>query len=64
LPEGGGALIARLFLPFATAVANGPEQDAEPMREAVREMQAKLAAEDERQVERLRAALGDLGDLP
>ena len=48
LSEGGGALIARLFLPFATAVANGPEEDAAPMREAVRDMQAKLAAEDER----------------
>ena len=64
LSEGGGALIARLFLPFATAVANGPEEDAAPMREAVREMQAKLAAEDERQVEQLRAALDDLDELP
>jgi hypothetical protein len=63
LSEGGGALIVRLFLPFATAVARGPEQNARPMREAVREMQAKLAAEDERQVEQLRAALDGLDEL-
>jgi hypothetical protein len=62
LSEGAGALIARLFLPFATAVANGPEEDAAPMREAVREMQARLAAEDERQVEQLRAALDGLDE--
>jgi hypothetical protein len=39
LSEGGGALIARLFLPFAWAVANAPDEDARPMREAVHDMQ-------------------------
>lgn len=64
LSEGGGALIARLFLPFAIAVANGPEEEAGPMREAVREMQARLDAEDERLLQELRAALDDADQLP
>ena len=65
LSEGGGALIARLFLPFAIAVANAPEDDATtPMREAVAEMRAKLDAEDERLLEELRAALDDADQLP
>ena len=64
LSESAGAVIMRLFLPFATAMAHGSEEDAEPMREIVREIQAKLDAEDERQVEQLYAALDDLDKLP
>ena len=64
LSEGSGAVIARLFLPFAIAVANGPEENTGPMREAVAEMQAKLDAEDERLLEELRAALEDVDRLP
>ena len=63
LSEGAGARLLRLFLPFASAVARGPEKDAAAMREAVREIQAKLAAEDERQVEQLQAMLDELDEL-
>ena len=65
LSEGAGAVIARLFLPFAIAGANAPEDDATaPMRQAVAEMRAKLDAEDERLLEELRAALDDADQLP
>jgi len=63
LSEGAGARLLRLFLPFASAVARRPEKDAAAMREAVREIQAKLAAEDERQVEQLQAMLDELDEL-
>ena len=64
LSEGSGAVIARLFMPFAIAVANAPDESSGPMREAVAGMQAKLEEEDERQIEQLRAALDDVDQLP
>jgi hypothetical protein len=64
LSEGSGAVIARLFLPFAIAVANAPDDDTTPTREAVAEMQAKLDAEDEHLLDELRAALENVDQLP
>ena len=61
--EGAGALLARMFLQITTALGTASQTDAEGLAEAMRAMREKLEAEDERQVEALRAELADF-DFP
>jgi hypothetical protein len=60
LSEGGGALLARMFLQVTTALGAAAGQDAQDLAEAMRSMREKLEQEDERQVQALRAELAEL----
>lgn len=61
LRNGAGSLIARMFLPIVAAL--DPEAGSDALGEVMNEMRDMLQAEEERQIEALRADLADF-DLP